>query len=59
MAEPRVKIAGEFPDNTHKPIVYPVALTKDAKPDAQKFLDFLKERQASAIFAKAGFTVLK
>jgi len=58
MAEPKVKIVGEFPDNTHAPIVYPAALTKDAKPSAQAFLDFLKGPEASDIFSKAGFVVL-
>jgi molybdate transport system substrate-binding protein len=58
-AEPKVKIVGEFPDNTHQPIVYPAALTKDAKPAAQAFLDFLKGPEANAIFAKAGFVILK
>ena len=59
MAEPRVRIVGEFPDNTHAPIVYPMALTKDARPDAQAFLDYLRSADASAIFSKAGFIVLK
>ncbi|MEI9930608.1 MAG: molybdate ABC transporter substrate-binding protein [Rhizomicrobium sp.] len=59
MAEPRVKIVGEFPDNTHAPILYPIALTKDAKPDAQAFLDYLKSPEASSVFTKAGFIVLK
>ena len=58
MAEPRVRISGEFPDNSHAPILYPVALTKDAKPDAQAFLDYLKGAEASGIFRKAGFAVL-
>jgi molybdate transport system substrate-binding protein len=59
IAEPRVKIVGEFPDKTHAPIVYPIALTKAAKPDAQAFLDYLKNPDAGAIFAKAGFIFLK
>jgi molybdate transport system substrate-binding protein len=59
MAEPRVRIVGEFPDNSHAPILYPIALTKDAKPDAQAFLDYLKAPDATAVFGKAGFVVLK
>jgi molybdate transport system substrate-binding protein len=59
MAEPKVKIVGEFPDNTHQQIVYPAALTKNAKPAAQAFLDYLRGPEASAIFAKAGFVILK
>jgi molybdate transport system substrate-binding protein len=59
IAEPRVKIVGQFPDDSHAPILYPIALTKDAKPEAQAFLDYLKGADASAVFSKAGFVVLK
>ncbi len=60
MADSRVKIVGAFPENTtHAPIVYPIALTKDAKPGAKDFLTFLEGPDAAAIFAKAGFDVLK
>jgi molybdate transport system substrate-binding protein len=56
-AEPRVKMVGIFPANTHAPIVYPVALTKDAKSAARPFLDYLKGSRARAVFERAGFTV--
>ena len=59
MADPKVRVVDQFPDNTHQPIVYPVALTKDAKPGAKDFLAFLEGPDAAAIFAKAGFDVLK
>jgi molybdate transport system substrate-binding protein len=52
-----VKTVGVFPDNSHAPIVYPVALTKTASPAARQFLAFLSGPQARAIFEKAGFTV--
>ena len=55
MSEPKVRIVDTFPDNTHLPIVYPVALTKDAKPDAAAFLAFLSSPDAAAVFTKAGF----
>jgi molybdate transport system substrate-binding protein len=54
---PSVHVAGIFPENTHPPIVYPVALIKAASPAARAFLDFLSGPQAKAIFEKAGFTV--
>jgi len=58
-AEPNVKIVGTFPDNSHPPILYPVALTKDAKSaDAKPFLDYLKSLKARPSFEKQGFTVL-
>lgn len=56
--EPRVRIAGIFPEASHPPIVYPVALTKDAKSEARNFLDYLSNSESRAIFEKYGFTVL-
>jgi molybdate transport system substrate-binding protein len=58
MSEKRVHIVGTFPKNTHAPIVYPAALTKDAQPGATAFLDYLSGPEARAIFEKDGFTVL-
>ena len=55
LAEPKVKIVDTFPDKTHAPIVYPAALTKEAKPEAKAFLDYLSGPQARAIFVKYGF----
>jgi molybdate transport system substrate-binding protein len=55
---PSVHVAGIFPENTHPPIVYPVALTRTASPAARNFLAFLGGPEAKAIFEKAGFTVL-
>jgi molybdate transport system substrate-binding protein len=56
--EPRVRVVGTFPQNTHPPIVYPVALTAEAKPEAVQFLEYLQSTRARAIFERAGFTVL-
>jgi molybdate transport system substrate-binding protein len=58
MSEPKVRIVADFPDNSHAPIVYPVALTKDARPGAMDFLNFLGSEDAAAIFRKAGFIYL-
>lgn len=54
---PQVKLAGTFPENTHAPIVYPVALTATAAPNARDFLAFLSSAQARAVFEKAGFSL--
>jgi molybdate transport system substrate-binding protein len=51
-------VVGNFPENTHEPIVYPAGLTKDAKPDAAAFLAYLKTPASRAVFERAGFTVL-
>ena len=56
--EPNVKIVGAFPDDSHPPIIYPVAATVTAKPDATGYLAFLRGADAKAIFEKYGFTVL-
>ena len=58
LGEKRVHIVGTFPDNTHAPIVYPAALTRDARPQARAFLDFLSAPEAAAIFEKDGFVIL-
>jgi molybdate transport system substrate-binding protein len=58
-ADPSVKIIGTFPENTHPPIIYPVALTKaSTNADAQAFLSYLRSPAARAAFERQGFTVL-
>jgi molybdate transport system substrate-binding protein len=57
-AEPGVKIVGVFPENSHPPILYPAALTKDAAPAARDFLAYLSSPTARAVFLKDGFSVL-
>jgi molybdate transport system substrate-binding protein len=56
--EPGVKIVGVFPDGSHPPIIYPVAATTVAKPDASGYLAFLRTQAAKSIFEKYGFTFL-
>lgn len=54
----KVRIAGIFPENTHPPIVYPVALVAGNKTAAaEAFLAFLKGPEAKAIFTKYGFSM--
>ena len=57
-AEPGVKIVGTFPAHSHPAIVYPVAATATAKPEAGDYLAFLRSSVAKAIFEKYGFTFL-
>ena len=51
-----VRVVDTFPENSHPPIVYPVALTAGAQPEAAKFLAFLKSPAAQAVFRKYGFS---
>jgi molybdate transport system substrate-binding protein len=56
--EPAVKVIATFPDDSHEPIVYPVAATRTAKPSAALYLAFLRSAAARAIFEHYGFGVL-
>jgi molybdate transport system substrate-binding protein len=56
--EPGVKIVGVFPGDSHPPIIYPVAATINAKPEAIPYLAFLRSQAAKPIFEGYGFTVL-
>ena len=57
--EPKVKIIGVFPENSHPPVTYPVAATADTKnPHVTRYLTFLRSSAAKAIFEKYGFSFL-
>lgn len=56
--EPGVKVIGTFPADSHPPIIYPVAATASAKPEAKDYLTFLQSSSARMTFEKYGFTVL-
>ncbi|GAC1425512.1 MAG: molybdate ABC transporter substrate-binding protein [Acidobacteriaceae bacterium] len=59
VADPNVKVIAIFPSDSHPPIVYPVAVTKDAKnADAGAFLSYLRAPVAKAAFVNQGFTFL-
>lgn len=56
--EKRVRVVDVFPDDTHPPIVYPVALTAGAPPQAQRFTEFLSSAAARQVFIRRGFVPL-
>jgi len=56
--EPGVKIVATFPENSHDPIIYPVAATVTAKPETTVYLAFLRSAAAKTIFEHYGFAVL-
>jgi len=56
-SEPAVVVA-EFPEDTHPPVRYPLALTASAKPEARDLLDFLRGDASQRAFESAGFTFL-
>jgi molybdate transport system substrate-binding protein len=58
-AEPHVKVLGTFPESSHAPIVYPIALiAASTNPDAKAFYDYFATPTASAIFKRESFDVL-
>jgi molybdate transport system substrate-binding protein len=58
-ADRKVRIIGTFPEDSHKPIIYPVAETAGASDeDTGAFLKCLQSDKARALFEEQGFTVL-
>lgn len=58
-AEPKVRVVAAFPGGLHPPIVYPVAVTRNAKDGAAAaFVAFLSSSTARRIFERHGFTPL-
>ncbi len=58
--EPRVRVVGRFPADSHPPILYPVALTAGTThPDAAAFLAYLGGPAATRIFEAEGFAIIR
>lgn len=52
----KIDIIGRFPEETHSPIVYPIArVTASTSKETQPFLEYLQQGNALTIFAKYGF----
>jgi molybdate transport system substrate-binding protein len=58
LVDKKVRVVDAFPDDTHAPIIYPIALTVGAKADAAKFLAYVRGPSAAVAFEPAGFAVL-
>ncbi|QRI64056.1 molybdate ABC transporter substrate-binding protein [Shinella sp. PSBB067] len=59
-ADPGVAVVGTFPEDSHPPIIYPVAILSESQsPAAGAYLDFLKSDKAAPFFTGQGFTILK
>jgi molybdate transport system substrate-binding protein len=58
LAEPGVTAIALFPADSHRPIVYPAALTTTARPEAAGFLDHLSGPDARSVFEANGFIAL-
>ncbi len=56
-----IRIVTAAPSDSHKPIVYPIAIIKASQnqAEAQAFADFLASDEAAAVFAEHGFVPLQ
>lgn len=60
MTDSDVAIVATFPDNSHPPIRYPVAiLANSTNPDAARFLDYLRSPAATEVFKRAGYVTAR
>src|ERR1700688_1109375 len=58
LIDKHVRVVDVFPDNSHLPIVYPIALTRRANGDAAKFVDYVRGPAGQVAFKAYGFTPL-
>ncbi len=57
--EPKVKVIGAFPQNSYPPVIYAASATAESKnTETARYLDFLRNNAAKAIFEKFGFSFL-
>ena len=57
-AEPGVRVVATFPEDSHPPIVYPVAALRGARAaQATRFVQWLASPDADSLFTKRGFAV--
>jgi molybdate transport system substrate-binding protein len=56
--DPGVRVVDTFPESSHLPITYPVAVTHGAREGATRFVDFLRSDAAGETFRKFGFLTL-
>ncbi|MHA2783352.1 molybdate ABC transporter substrate-binding protein [Vibrio harveyi] len=50
----KVKVVGEFANDTHADIIYPAAIIKDST-QSEQFFEYLKSDDAKKVFAQYGF----
>ncbi len=59
VSDPSVKVIAQFPADSHPPIVYPIARTKDSQSAAaSEFIGYLRSPAAKPFFEEQGFTVI-
>jgi molybdate transport system substrate-binding protein len=58
MVDKNVRVVDVFPATSHAPIVYPIALTVNAKADAAKFVAYIARPASDVTFKAYGFVRL-
>jgi molybdate transport system substrate-binding protein len=58
LIDKKVRVVGVFPDDSHAPIVYPIALAKAAKAGAAQFVAYVRGPAGDMAFKSYGFTPL-
>lgn len=59
VSDPSVRVVGTFPADSHPPVIYPLAVTKDStNPDAASLLAYLRSAPARVFFERQGFNVI-
>jgi len=59
LIDKNVRVVDVFPPDSHVPIIYPAALTIGAKPDAARFLAYIRGPAGGVAFRRYGFTPLR
>ena len=61
MTSQKVTVVCEAPKDSHKPIIYPVAVMKNSShtKEAQDFVNFLSSKEITDLFVKYGFSINK
>jgi molybdate transport system substrate-binding protein len=59
LVDKRVRVVDVFPENSHLPVIYPIALTRAAKPNAAGFVAYIRGPAGDAAFKAYGFTPLR
>jgi molybdate transport system substrate-binding protein len=57
-ASSKVEVIARFPEESHDPIRYPIAIISGANPKATEFVAFLRSDDAATEFKRHGFIVL-
>jgi molybdate transport system substrate-binding protein len=58
LIDKNVHVVDVFPEDSHLPIVYPIALTRTARPEAAGFLAYVRGPAGNVAFKAYGFTPL-